>query len=127
LHLVAETCVSFDPVVAVGSFPIATLPDATRLTIRTSFHALAVDSQRPSVGGELFDIEDSQTVCLKDPLGREQHELRKVLVINGVELALLDELQQVRKLHGDHAVPGRTETEVPDFRLEARRAEAAEG
>ena len=56
------------------------------------------------MGVKRFHVEHSQSVRVQHPLGGEERKVRKVLVIDRVELALLDELHQMRKLQGDHAV-----------------------
>ena len=56
-----------------------------------------VDAQAAAVGWELFDIPQAQTLRRKYALNSMQRQVREVLVVDGVELALLDELKQVRK------------------------------
>ena len=55
---------------------------------------------------ELFDVEDSDAVASEDRRHREEREVREVLVVDGVELVVLHQLEQVRELHGDDAVGG---------------------
>ena len=56
------------------------------------------------MGPQLVDVEDPQAVGGEDPLGRHQREVGEVLVIDGVELVLFDELLQVGELDGDDAL-----------------------
>ena len=41
----------------------------------------------------------------EDPLGGEQRKVGKMLVVYRVKLVVLDQSQQMRKFHGDDAVP----------------------
>src|SRR5262249_16963020 len=50
-----------------------------------------------------LDVEQHQAVVSEDPLHRREREIRKVLVIDGVELILVHQLEQMRKLHRDDA------------------------
>src|SRR5919198_2003709 len=62
-----------------------------------------VDPQRAAVRRDLVDIEDRQMVRREDPLGRNEREVREVLVVDGVELVLAHELKKVRELDRDDA------------------------
>src|SRR5579885_298253 len=47
---------------------------------------------------QLLHVEKREPVSRQNPLGGEQREIREVLVVDGVELVVLDEPQQVREL-----------------------------
>ena len=55
------------------------------------------------MGRELLDVEHPQAVRGEHATHGEQREVAEVLVVDRVELALLDQTQQVRELDGDHA------------------------
>ena len=48
-----------------------------------------VDPERAPVSRQLIDVKERKTVRGEDPLGAEQREVGKMLVIDGVELALI--------------------------------------
>ena len=63
-------------------------------------------AQRTAMGRQFLDIEHPHAMVFPDALMGEQREIRKVLVIDRVELVLLDQPEDVRPLDGHHAVPG---------------------
>src|SRR5437667_10004938 len=64
----------------------------------------AINAQAAAMGGQLLDIPYTQARRLENPLDREQREVGKVFVINRVELSVLDQPHQVRKLQRDRAL-----------------------
>jgi hypothetical protein len=57
---------------------------------------------------------------VKDPVNRGERQIGKVLVVDGVELAVGNELEQMRKLEGCYALGfqqhGKTRHEIIDLR-----------
>ena len=64
----------------------------------------AIDAQAAPMGGQLFDIPDTQVGGFEDPFNRVEREIGKVLVVDGVELGVFDELQQVGEFQRNGAV-----------------------
>ena len=62
-----------------------------------------VDPKRTSMSRKLFDVEQSQSVVLEDALHYEECEVTEMFVVDRVELVLPHQLQQMGKLHCDHA------------------------
>src|SRR6185295_17556640 len=62
-----------------------------------------VDAQRAAMGGQFLDVEEGQAVGREDPPYGCKGKIRVVLVVDGVELILLDQTQEVGKLHGENA------------------------
>ena len=58
------------------------------------------------MGRDLLDVEEAHTVVREDGRHREEREVREVLVVDGVELVVPHQLEEVRELHGDDAVGG---------------------
>ena len=52
---------------------------------------------------QLLHVEQLQTVMEEDLLHGAKAEVREVLMVDGVELVLFDEPQQVGEFHRDHA------------------------
>src|SRR5581483_10522599 len=67
-------------------------------------HVARVDAQRAAMGRYFIDIEERQPMPREHLLDGMKRKIRKVLVINRVELALLDQAREMRKLHGDDAM-----------------------
>src|SRR5690606_30598354 len=61
----------------------------------------AVDPDTATVRGQFFDVVDPQASHLEDPLHSMDGQVRKVLVIDRIELVVLDQAQQVRKFQRD--------------------------
>src|SRR5215208_6385668 len=82
------------------------IPERVNPRGHLSLHLLVApkNPQRPSVSRELLNIEESKTVPCENLLDGKERKIRKVFVIDRVELVLLDELQQMRKLHGENAI-----------------------
>ena len=60
-----------------------------------------IDAQAAAVGRQLLHVEDAQARSRRRcACTRVQREVGKVLVVDGVELGLLDQAHQVRKLEG---------------------------
>src|SRR5260370_36121031 len=53
--------------------------------------------ERTAMRPQLLDVEDAQAVRREHALRRHQREVPEMLVIDGVELVLLDEAQQMRE------------------------------
>src|SRR5580698_7358253 len=77
--------------------------DAWLQGVRLRLGAAGKDAQRTAVGGQLFDVKQAEAMCFHELHGREQREIGKVLVIDGVEFIVLHESQQVRELKRQHA------------------------
>jgi hypothetical protein len=60
-----------------------------------------VDAQRSTVRGELLDVEQAQPVRSEHATDGEEGEVGEVLVVDGVPLSILDQPQQMGKLHRD--------------------------
>jgi hypothetical protein len=58
----------------------------------------AVDAQAPAMGREFLDVEDPEARGLENALHGEKRKIGVMLVIGGIELAVLDHPQEMRKL-----------------------------
>ena len=63
----------------------------------------AIDAEAAAMGRELFDIPEAQSLGGEHALHRVEREVGEVLVIDGVELGLFDQPQQVREFQGEGA------------------------
>jgi hypothetical protein len=72
------------------------------------------------VGRQLLDIEYAQSRGRHHAFGAEERKIEKVLVIDGVELHLLDQIQQVRKFERGDAL-GRKQFGEPGDKVSRRR------
>src|SRR4030095_15218040 len=61
----------------------------------------AVNTQTATMGLEFFNIEYSQSRFPKDTADGIEREIRKVLMVNRVELVLFKHSENVRKLQGN--------------------------
>jgi len=52
---------------------------------------------------KLLDLEETQSVVREDLFNDEKREVAEVFMVDGVELVLRHQLQQVGKFHRDHA------------------------
>src|SRR5271154_818078 len=79
-----------------------------------------VDAQRAAMRRNFIDIEERQTMGCEDLFSCRERKIGEVLVINGVELVLLYQAQEVGEFHGDKAVGLKQEfhagNEVVDIR-----------
>src|SRR6185312_10876445 len=62
------------------------------------------EPERAAVGRELLDVEGLEPMRAQDPHCSPQRKVRKMLMIDGVELGLLDQPKQMRKFEGQHSV-----------------------
>src|SRR5207244_11316684 len=65
---------------------------------RRLFGMSDVEAQRAAVRAELVGVDHGQRVGREDPARRPQREVRKMLVVDLVELIALERAEQVRKL-----------------------------
>src|SRR5437899_4853245 len=61
------------------------------------------ESQGAAVDGEAFDTENLQAVAGEQRLKRGDREIENVLVVDGVEFGMFDEIDGVRKFEDDTA------------------------
>src|SRR5579872_4777274 len=54
--------------------------------------------------GQFFDVENSESVSFENPKSSQHGKIRKMFVINRVELIAFNETQQVGKLQRQNAV-----------------------
>ena len=64
------------------------------------------DAQAAAVRRNFFNVEEDETMPPGDGVDGDSREVAEVLVVNGVELAVLDHRSHVRVLHGDRAGVG---------------------
>ena len=62
-----------------------------------------IDAQRAAVRGQLLDVEQGQAVRREDPAHGGEREVGVVLVVDGVELVLVHQPQEMGELHREHA------------------------
>ena len=92
-----ERLVGLDPVEPGG--PLALLQRLDRLAGAALLGVAREDPQRAAVRRQLLDVEEREAVLAEQALHHEQRPVRVVLVVDRVELALLDQLQEMRELH----------------------------
>src|SRR6266540_1651919 len=73
--------------------------DRVRAILRVS----GIDPYRPTVGGQFFDVEDGEAMCLEHPGNGHEGEVGEMLMVDSVELVPVDETHEVREFHCDHA------------------------
>ncbi len=66
--------------------------------------AAEIDPQRSAMRRELLDVEHLEAVPPRQAIDRDEREVREMLMIDGVELVLVDQPLEMRKLERDHAV-----------------------
>src|SRR5579871_4605248 len=79
-----------------------------------------IKAQRPAMGPQLLDIEESEAVRRGDALGGEEREIREMLVIDRVELVLGDEPHEMRDLDGGDAARLHQNADAGDEGVEVR-------
>src|SRR6266850_2194625 len=79
-----------------------------------------VDSQRSSMRVYFIHIESIQTMPSQRGRSGEKGEIRKVLMIDSIELAALDQPLQVRELQGEHALGFQKSREAGDEVVQVR-------
>src|SRR5215469_8190962 len=62
------------------------------------------NAERPTVGRQLLDVKKCEPISSKNPFRGEEREVRKMLVVDGVELVALHQPQKVGKLQGEDAL-----------------------
>ena len=72
------------------------------------------------MGGQLLDVEQRQPVGGEDPPHGGEREVGEVLVVDGVELVLLEQPQQVRELHRDRPARRQRDRQPGDEVVELR-------
>src|SRR5262245_60957 len=63
-----------------------------------------IDPERPPMCSQLFHVENLESVSVEKLSDRQQRKIRKVLVVNRVELVFLHESHQVWKLESNDAI-----------------------
>src|SRR5262245_57288058 len=63
-----------------------------------------IDPERPPMRSQLFHIENLESVSAKKLSDRQQRKIRKVLMVNRVELVFLHESHQVWELQSNDAI-----------------------
>ena len=86
-----------------GLLALAQLTQA-RAPLAARLDRSRVDPDRPTVGRQLLDVEELEPVLREETLDRAERQVREVLVVDGVELAPLDQLQKMVELEGQDAV-----------------------
>ena len=67
--------------------------------------AADVPAQGPAVQvGEELDVIEPQTVTLHEPIDRGARVVAEVLVVDGIELAMIDEFPHIRVLDSDETI-----------------------
>jgi len=79
--------------------------DRRRRRAIDSIRSAGEDPEATAMGAKPLDVEDRKTVPGGHALHRQKRDIAEMLVIDGVELDLLNQPQQVRKLHRQY--PGR--------------------
>ena len=62
------------------------------------------NAERPAVGRQLLDVKKCEPISRKNPFRSEEREVRKMLVVDGVELVALHQPQKMGKLQGEDAL-----------------------
>ncbi len=62
-----------------------------------------IDTQRPAMGWQFLHVDDLEVMAVRHIPDRQQREIREMLVIDCVELVLLDQIGEMRKLQRNHA------------------------
>src|ERR1051325_3434246 len=71
--------------------------------LRSIFSMACIDSQRPTMCWNLLDIEKRKSVSGKNVIDRGKRQVRKMLMVNRVELIFAHEPHQMRELHGNYS------------------------
>src|SRR5262249_36507324 len=104
LNLMDELRISLEPVEASGT--LARDQRAHRGPGRLAGMACmtAIDAQRAAMRPQFFDIEEAETMRGKNALHRQRGKVRKVFVINLIELVADHGRQQMREFDRANAV-----------------------
>ena len=106
LHAWLEAGIGFDPVKPGCTFRSTDGLKARAFPAIRAIGATGKDAQTAAMGRQFLDVEKLQSVARKDTLDHQKREVRIMLVIDGVELHILDQAQQMREFHGQHAIFG---------------------
>src|ERR1700746_2724935 len=73
------------------------------LGMRSVFRVAGIDTERTAMSLEFFDVKNLQSMRLQDSNCSEQREIREVFMVNGVELVVFDQPQQMGEFQGDYS------------------------
>ncbi len=99
-----ERAVPLEPVEPERALPLRHLRHPRALGLASARPSLRVDAAASRRGWELVDVEDLEAVGPEHRPGREEREVREVLVVDRVELVARHQPRQVRELDRDHAL-----------------------
>jgi hypothetical protein len=66
------------------------------------------------VRGQSLNIEQHQSMAAKHLTHGQERKVAEVFMIDGIELVVLDQFQQVREFHGDDAMVAQQELKPGD-------------
>src|SRR6185369_3911680 len=81
--------------------PLARLLHSGGVRMSSIARVAPIDSQRAAVRRQFVDVEQAQAMVREYALDRSEAQVREVLVVDGIELVLVHEPQQMRELHCD--------------------------
>ena len=95
-----------------ATFLIKQLSNRRAVLRMPTFQMSSKNSEGTTVCPQSIDIKNMKTVCGEYLLHREKRKIRKMLMINGIELVVPHEAQKMGEFHGDHAIVGQKNLET---------------
>src|SRR5260221_7617235 len=104
LNLSGKSLVALNRTKSEFLFLLEQRPNTGLLAVGGVFNTRRIDPKGPPMCGELLHIKHAQPMSLENPDRGNQREVRKMLVINGVELIAFDQSKQVRKFQSEDSL-----------------------